>query len=234
MESATTPAPAGLSGRIIIRFVLGAVLIFLVVFIPAGRLNYWQGWLYLGLNVAALVATYIALRHKTDLVQERLKAGPGIKSWDRVYWALSAPLGLIMIIVAALDAGRFQWGPRVPAAIVAIGAILYAIGQVLFLWAKAVNRFFSAVVRIQTDRGQTVCREGPYRFVRHPGYLSGILFGPAGALVLGSFWALIPAVLAAILLIVRTALEDKTLQAELPGYSDYARQVRFRLVPGVW
>jgi protein-S-isoprenylcysteine O-methyltransferase Ste14 len=222
------------SGRMVMRFALGVVFIFLIIFIPAGRLSYWQGWLYLGLNVASLVATYVTLRRKTDLVQERLKAGPGIKSWDRVYWVLSTPLWFIMVIVGALDAGRLQWGPRVPAAVVVFGVVFYAIGQGLFLWAKAVNRFFSAVVRIQTDRGQTVCREGPYRFVRHPGYLSGILFGPAGALVLGSFWALIPAVLAAILLIVRTALEDKTLRAELAGYNDYARQVRFKLVPGVW
>jgi len=222
------------SGRMVMRFVLGVVFIFLLIFIPPGRLNYWQGWLYLGLNVGSLVATYVVLRHKTDLVQERLKAGPGIKSWDRVYWVLSTPLWFIMVIIAALDAGRFHWGPRVPTAVVVVGAVLYALCQALFLWAKAVNRFFSAVVRIQTDRGQTVCQEGPYRFVRHPGYLSGIIFGPAGPLVLGSFWALIPAVLSAILLIVRTALEDKTLQAELPGYADYARQVRFRLIPGVW
>lgn len=234
MESTSRPKTVPLTGKIIVRFVLGVALIFLVVFIPAGRLSYWQGWLYFGLNVAALVATFIALRHKPDLVQERLKAGPGIKSWDRVYFIISTPLWFLMVVVAALDAGRFGWEPRVSAVVVVLGAGLFALGQGLFLWAKAVNRFFSAVVRIQTERGQTVCREGPYRFVRHPGYLSGILFGPAGALVLGSYWALIPAVLSALLLIVRTALEDKTLQAELAGYIDYTREVRFKLVPGIW
>jgi protein-S-isoprenylcysteine O-methyltransferase Ste14 len=157
-----------------------------------------------------------------------------MKPWDKVYFVLSTPLWFVMVIVAALDAGRYGWGPNVPTAVVVAGALFYALGQSLFLWAKAVNRFFSAVVRIQTERGQTVCRDGPYRFVRHPGYLSGVLFGPAGPLVLGSFWALIPAVLAALLLVVRTALEDKTLQAELPGYRDYARDVRFKLIPGVW
>jgi protein-S-isoprenylcysteine O-methyltransferase Ste14 len=234
MESPASPTPVHLKGKMIMRFIFGVVFIFLIIFIPAGRLDYVQGWLYLGINVAALVATYIALRHKTDLVQERLKAGPGMKSWDKVYFIVSTPLWFIMVVVGALDAGRFQWGPRVQPAVVVIGAALFALGQGLFLWAKAVNRFFSAVVRIQTERGQTVVRDGPYRFVRHPGYLSGILFGPAGALVLGSFWALIPAVLSALLLVVRTGLEDKTLRAELPGYSDYARQVRFRLVPGIW
>jgi len=234
MEPSSIPATVHLSGPIILRTVLGFGLIFVLIFIPAGRLDYGQGWLYFGLNVVSLVVTYITLWHKPDLVQERLKPGPGRKPWDKVYSILSTPLWFIMVIIAALDAGRFHWSPRVPTAVVVVGAVLYALCQALFLWAKAVNRFFSAVVRIQTDRGQTVCREGPYRFVRHPGYLSGIIFGPAGPLVLGSFWALIPAVLSAILLIVRTALEDKTLQAELPGYSDYARQVRFRLVPGVW
>ena len=234
MEDSPTPVAVRLSGRIIMRLLLGVGLIFVLVFVPAGRLNYGQGWLYFGLNVAALAATYLTLRHHPDLVQERLKAGPGRKSWDKVYSSLSTPLWFIMVIVAPLDAGRYEWGPKVPTAVVLAAAALYALGQVLFIWAKAVNRFFSAVVRIQTERGQTVCREGPYRFVRHPGYLSGILFGLSGPLVLGSFWALIPAFLAAILLIVRTALEDKTLQAELPGYSDYVRQVRFKLVPGVW
>ena len=234
MEPSPTPAAVRLSGKIIIRFALGLVFTFVLVFVPAGRLDYGQGWLYFGLTVASLVATYITLRHHHDLVQERLKAGPGIKSWDRVYWVLSTPLWFIMVIIAALDAGRYGWGPKVPTSVVVAGAVFYALGQGLFLWAKAVNSFFSPVVRIQTERGQTVCREGPYRFVRHPGYLSGIIFGPAGPLVLGSFWALIPAVLAAVLLAVRTALEDKTLQAELPGYIDYTRQVRFKLIPGVW
>ncbi len=216
------------------RLLLGVGFIFVLVFVPAGRLDYVQGWLYFGLNVAALAATYIVLRHHPDLVRERLKAGPGRKSWDKLYSILSTPLWFIMVIVAPLDAGRYGWGPRVPMAVVIVAAGLYALGQALFIWAKAVNRFFSAVVRIQTERGQTVCREGPYRLIRHPGYLSGIVFGLSGPLVLGSYLALIPAALASILLLVRTALEDKTLKAELPGYADYAREVRFKIVPGIW
>lgn len=104
----------------------------------------------------------------------------------------------------------------------------------MLLWAKWANRFFSSVVRIQTDRGQTVCKDGPYRFVRHPGYVGGLLFGMATPLALGSFWALIPAAVGAMLLIVRTYLEDRTLQEELPGYLEYTKEVRHRLLPRIW
>ena len=96
------------------------------------------------------------------------------------------------------------------------------------------NRFFSTMVRIQADRGQTVATAGPYRYVRHPGYVGYSVSFFGMALALGSLWALVPAVLMACLLVVRTALEDRTLQDELAGYTDYARQVRYRLLPGIW
>ena len=112
--------------------------------------------------------------------------------------------------------------------------ILYLVGQAIFQWARRTNEYFSSVVRIQTDRGQTVCREGPYRYVRHPGYVGGFLFTLTSGLVLGSWPAFVPQLIASLLLIWRTAREDKTLQAELPGYTEYAKETRFRLLPGVW
>jgi protein-S-isoprenylcysteine O-methyltransferase Ste14 len=112
--------------------------------------------------------------------------------------------------------------------------IIYLIGQTIFLWARYTNNYFSSVVRIQTDRGHTVCKEGPYRFVRHPGYVGGFLFTITIGLMLGSWWASIPQVFAALMLVWRTAREDKTLQVELPGYAQYATETRFRLVPGIW
>ena len=111
---------------------------------------------------------------------------------------------------------------------------VYLLGQAIFIWARTTNAYFSSVVRIQTERGQTVCREGPYRFVRHPGYVGGILFGLAGPMLLGSMWAVIPQAVAAMLIIWRTHMEDRTLQAELPGYAEYTREVKYRLLPGVW
>jgi protein-S-isoprenylcysteine O-methyltransferase Ste14 len=139
-----------------------------------------------------------------------------------------------MMVLSILDAGRFHWQPQLPLSIILLGIFLFILGQFFFLWAKRTNMFFSSVVRIQTDRGQTVCKEGLYRFVRHPGYVGGILFGLASPLVLGSFWGLIPAILAAFCLIIRTLLEDKLLRKELPGYTEYTKEVRYRLIPGIW
>lgn len=223
-----------LSFQMALRTAAGLFAVFLFLFIPAGRLDYWQGWLYLGLSLAILLVTRWVLRGSPELIEERLKPGAGMKTWDKLYFALSTPLYLVMLVVAGLDAGRFGWSPPLPAWVYLTGVAVYLAGQGLFLWAKRVNRFFATVVRIQAERGQTVCRDGPYRQVRHPGYVGGILFGVSSPLILGSLWALIPAVLAAALLVIRTLLEDRTLQAELAGYREYTQQVKYRLVPGVW
>ncbi len=215
-----------LVGTLASPLVMGAV-----VFLPAGRLDYWQGWVYVGFSLLVLAANFILLRDRPDLMQERLAPGQGTKGWDKAYYAVSTPLFLVSLVLAALDAGRFSWGPGVPVAVYCAAVVVYAVGQAIHLWAKATNRWFATVVRIQHDRGQLVCREGPYRFVRHPGYVGGLLFSLATPLILGSWIALLPQVLAVAALVVRTGLEDRTLRAELPGYQDYARSVRHRLGP---
>lgn len=214
-------------------------LAFPVIVLPgllllAGRFDYWQAWVFLGVNLTLLAVNYLLLRDKPDLMQERLKAGEGIKWWDRVYFAITTPLYFAALILAALDGGRFGWSPRLGAAVYVLSYLVYLSGQGIFLWAKATNRFFATVVRIQTDRGQTVCDQGPYRIFRHPGYVGGILFELATPLLLGSLWGLIPQGIAVALLIVRTGLEDRTLRRELPGYEEYTKRVRYRLVPGLW
>jgi protein-S-isoprenylcysteine O-methyltransferase Ste14 len=110
----------------------------------------------------------------------------------------------------------------------------YIIGDTIFFWARSTNNYFSRMVRIQADRGLTVCKEGPYRYVHHPGFMGGLLFALTSGLVLGSWWASIPQVIAALMLIWRTALEDKTLMAEFFGYAEYSKETRYRLLPGVW
>jgi protein-S-isoprenylcysteine O-methyltransferase Ste14 len=216
------------------KSVLMLVVFIVLTFLLAGRLDYWQGWVFNGLNVLSILVTFFVLRDRIDLIKERLKPGEGMKKWDKVYYLASTPLFLVMFCFSILDAGRFSQPPRVPIAVAVSASAVYAIGQAILIWAKRANRFFSSVVRIQKDRGQTVCREGPYRFIRHPGYFGGLLYSLAIPLMLGSFWGLIPAVLAMIPVIIRTRMEDKTLHQELAGYSDYARKVRFRLVPGLW
>jgi protein-S-isoprenylcysteine O-methyltransferase Ste14 len=220
--------------KIWIRGILGIAVMAGLIFLSSGHLNYWEGWVYFGFNLVVFVVTARVLRNETGLVAERLNPGKGMKIWDKGYFLLSTPLYFAAVILAGIDAGRRHWTHGPPASLYVLAVVVYVGGQALFLWAKKVNSFFSSVVRIQTERGQTVCREGPYRFCRHPGYLGGILFGLATPLVLGSYWALIPQGLATCFLIARTGLEDRMLKKELLWYAEYARAVRFRLVPGVW
>jgi protein-S-isoprenylcysteine O-methyltransferase Ste14 len=184
------------------------------------------------LNIIFILLSYFLLSH--ELIEERLKPKEGMKKWDKIYFIISTPISFAMLIISILDGGRFDWEPRIPVAAIIIGIAVYTIGQIIFLWAKMANKFFSTVVRIQKDRDQTVCKDGPYRFVRHPGYLGGLLYITATPLVLGSFWGLIPAVVAVVSLFIRTHLEDKTLHEELEGYIDYANETRYRLLPGIW
>ena len=221
-----------LEGKLIFKSVFSLVLIIAITFIGAGRIDYWQGWVYNGLNIIFLLLSYFLL--PLDLIEERLKPKEGIKKWDKIYYIVSTPVYFAILIISILDGGRFGWEPRIPIFVLIIGIVVYIIGQAMILWAKKVNKFFSSVVRIQKDRGQTVCKEGPYRLVRHPGYLGGLLYIIVTPFVLGSFWGLIPVVIAVILLFIRTYLEDKTLQRELEGYTDYTNKTRYRLLPGIW
>jgi protein-S-isoprenylcysteine O-methyltransferase Ste14 len=220
--------------RRMLRAFFMLLLMMAVMFILAGRLTYWQAWVYGGTSVVFLLIASIMFVDKTDLIKERIKPGPGTKWWDKIFFTLYIPLFIILFTIAALDAGRFGWTPRLPVSAYIIGYMVYVFSNSLVFWAMWTNRFFSSRVRIQTDRGHEVVQEGPYRFVRHPGYVGGIPLAVSISLVLGSLWALIPATVIIMLLIIRTHLEDNTLQRELPGYADYVKRVRYRLLPGIW
>ena len=170
-----------------------------------------------------------------DLIAERGQAldKEDTEPWDKVLMPLGIIVAIVMLIIAGLDK-RFEWSPNLPLLLNITAFVITALGYSLGTWATSVNRFFSAVVRIQRDRGHTVVSSGPYRLIRHPGYAGTVVTSLATPLLLGSLWALIPAALAVCLLIIRTALEDRTLQEELEGYHDYAARVRYRLLPGVW
>ena len=214
-----------------IKLVLKSISIFIVfiiiTFISAGRLDYWQGWVFNGLNILFILLTFIVLIDRKDLIKERLKPGEGMKQWDRIYYVVSTPMFFVMFIVSILDASRFYWKPVIPLIFIFLGIILYSIGQIIVLWAKKTNKFFSSVVRIQTDRKQTVCSNGPYRFVRHPGYVGGLMFTIATPFMLGSFWGFLPAIFIVIVVFWRTYMEDKTFKTELPGYGDYTQKVKY-------
>ena len=182
--------------------------------------------------VISFTAYFLA---EPELVKERSYIQPGIKSWDPVLASVSFLFFYpINMAVAGLDAGRYGWSPSIPWVIQIAALIVFAAGNGFALWAVLSNRYFSTFIRLQDDRGQEVVDAGPYRYIRHPGYVgfSGWLLSTP--LLLSSNWAFIPAVLSVIGLVIRTALEDRMLQSELSGYTEYASRIQYRLIPGIW
>ena len=219
------------------RLVLAYLLIPAILLICGGDLGWWQAWLYAILIVVAGIGGRMWSEHRhPGLLAERQNVENirDAKAWDKVLAPLMAvSVGYPMVFVAGLD-HRYGWSSEFPLWLNVIGFILISFGYAFASWALAENRFFSSVVRIQTDRGHQVCDSGPYRFVRHPGYAGNMLALFGIVLALSSVWTLIPAAVASIIAAIRTALEDRTLQEELPGYRDYARHVRYRLIPWIY
>jgi protein-S-isoprenylcysteine O-methyltransferase Ste14 len=203
------------------------------LFWSAGRIDWWPAWGAIAVMLAYMTVMGIILRFSPDLLAERLSPPKEAKTWDTIILVIVRLTTLGRYITAGLDQ-RYGWTGGFPLAVQITALIVCALGYSLFVWASASNAFFSQVVRIQSERGHTVATGGPYHYVRHPAYVGGILYELAVSVLLASWWALIASGLSAILLILRTALEDRTLQAELTGYADYARQVRYRLLPGIW
>ena len=220
-----------------LRFAAFTLLLPMVLFIAVGRLNWVWAWVYVGIVVSfTLVSRIAVMRTNPDLIAERAQSleREDVRGWDRLILFFLLLIGpLAMMIVAGLDE-RFGWSPQILLAPRLVALAVMVLGYTLSTWAMAVNRYYSAVVRIQKDRGQTVVTDGPYRFVRHPSYATGIVASLMIPILLGSLWALIPTILVALGTIIRTALEDKTLLEELDGYKEYAAQTRYRLLPGVW
>jgi protein-S-isoprenylcysteine O-methyltransferase Ste14 len=220
-----------------IRLILIYLLHPLILWICGRDIGWWQAWVLSLLVIAAGIGGRIwAERRHPGLLAERnnFNKAEDVKRWDKLLAPLMAlSVSFPLFIVAGLD-HRFKWSPVFPIWLNVLGLILIAIGYALAVWAMAENRFFSGVVRIQKDRGPVVCDSGPYRIVRPPGYAGNILPLPGIVLALGSLWTIIPAVAALVIAVIRTSLEDRTLQAELRGYRDYARRVRYRLIPGIF
>ncbi len=209
-------------------FLSGALL-----FVGAGRLDWTEAWIYLVLGI--LMATgmsILVIRKNPEVINERGRKSEKTKGWDKVFGAVTVPLILGFLVVAGLDF-RFGWSV-VPWWAKALAFIALVPGSFFPYWAMLNNPFLAQTVRIELERGHRVATEGPYRYVRHPMYTGVILSWLAGPIFLGSWWALLLNGLAVVALIVRTVLEDRTLKAELAGYADYARQVPYRLVPGLW
>ncbi len=221
----------------VVQSAASLIICAILLFALAGRVDWlwgWAWWLMLTAFMAAHVVILVPIN--PDLLAEREKglADPRIKPWDR--WLASVAggiLAMIVMVIAALNQ-RFRWAKPLPTVIQYGGVILAVAGYALFLWAMASNAYFAEGVRIQSDRGHSVAQGGPYRWVRHPGYLGSILSLLGAPLVLGALGAMVPSAIGAALFVLRTHLEDQTLQKELEGYAAYALRVPYRLVPGLW
>jgi protein-S-isoprenylcysteine O-methyltransferase Ste14 len=217
----------------LVRGVVNLAILAGLLFGLAGRFDWPAAWLIILLFTWQVFSGWLLFRHDPELFKERLTTASNVPHWDLLIARGNRILEPIFIATAALDAGRFRWS-AMPIVIQVIGtaAVVAAVGVVW--WCAAANHFLSTRSRIQSERGHTVVHHGPYRFVRHPMYASRIVLIMGAALTLGSWIALVPAVLIALLLVLRTSLEDRMLTRELPGYRKYATHVPARLVPGLW
>lgn len=201
-----------------------------IVFLAAGRIDLPFVWAILALLGVTVVAGGFLV--DPSLMKERLQPGAGaLRDYHR---ALSIPVLLAHWILTGLDLGRYHWSDTVPVAAQYVGLAGYALGLAITFWAMVANRFYSSVVRIQTDRGHEPITVGPYRYIRHPGYAAALVCGLAAGLALGSWIGAAPLAVLGLLFVRRTVNEDRLLQRELPGYAEYASRVRYRLLPGVW
>ena len=218
-----------------VREVSGTILIGVILFWGGGTFDWPFAWVLGGIVFATFVAQAgLLIPRSPGLLAERAKRmQQGTKRFDRIILPIYGITTLAAFLVAALDY-RWAWGPRLSLASQAVGLLLAALGSGYTTWAMVANSFFAFSVRIQQDRGHKVATSGPYKRVRHPGYVGAILYAIGSAAALGSYWAMVPALASVVLLVIRTVLEDRTLQADLPGYPDYAARTRFRLLPGIW
>ena len=218
----------------IVRGAVTILVFFAILFLPAGKFDWWEGWTFFLVFLIATSVLVLWMRRKDpELLSERSQPGENVERWDRVLMSIYTVLLIIMLIIAGIDSGRLDLSSP-PLFLRIAGWCGLAISLLMVAWTMSSNTFLSKMVRIQDDRGHVVVTQGPYRYIRHPMYVGVILAMISTPLVLGSFWALIPAGMIVILFIVRTYLEDNALKEKLSGYSDYSAQVRFRLIPGIW
>jgi protein-S-isoprenylcysteine O-methyltransferase Ste14 len=225
-----------ISPRVVVQVLFFIVVIPFLPLLISWRWDWWEAWVYAlsGILGFAISRGLVARRHP-DLIAERARfmQHEEAKPWDKALAPLLGLGGGLVLLVAGLDA-LFDWSPPFSLPVKILALVIIVAGYVLGSYALVENRFFSGMVRIQTDRGHQVVSSGPYRWIRHPGYAGALLTYLATPLFLDSGWSFLPTVFITILLVIRTTLEDRTLQKELPGYAEYARRVQYRLLPGIW
>ncbi|MCP8304969.1 MAG: isoprenylcysteine carboxylmethyltransferase family protein [archaeon] len=221
--------------KIILRIPLFIILQAAILFVSAGRIDILRAWIFVGIIALQYSLGFLLMyKYNPELINQRARGiRQDTKSWDKVLMPVGIIMSYVVLVVIGLDVGRFQWS-SLSIDFMIVGLILFVIAATLGTWAGITNPHFEPTVRIQKDRGHKVITTGPYKIVRHPGYVAAILFPISFSLIIGSLYGLIPAGIVMLLLIIRTSLEDKTLLNELDGYSKYAQRVKYRLVPGIW
>lgn len=225
-----------LTPRIILQLLVVLVLLPLLPLLITGRWRWWEAWLYAAIFFFGFIFSRgLAARKHPDLLQERAQSGQhtDTKSWDQLLSRLMG-FGAGMVPLAVGLEHRFSGAASYSAAVEAAGLVLILAGYALGTWAMVANRYFSGTVRIQHDRGHRVVTHGPYSYVRHPGYAGALLSYAGTPLLLDGRWAFLAVGVLAVVLVLRTTLEDRALQEELEGYRDYAQHVPSRLIPGIW
>ncbi len=235
---ASDKQPAGLNRAGIRGVAVQSLLIiigFAILFASAGTLAWINAWIYVALiSVYQVISTVVLARVNPQLLNERgtvIKAGT--KTFDKVWVAIVPIFTFGNLVIMGFDAVRFHWS-AMPFWLTYVGIFMFVFIAPIATWAMAVNKFFEWTVRIQNDRQQYVCTSGPYGIIRHPGYIGLIMSLLAYPFILGSWWGFLPNGILTVIIIIRTALEDGTLQKELPGYRDYAQKVKYRLIPLIW
>jgi protein-S-isoprenylcysteine O-methyltransferase Ste14 len=217
-------------GQVVVQTVASSIVLFAI----ANDLRWTMAWMYLGIGILITSFNFFVLiRINPEVVAERARQSKGLRRWDKFLLTLYGLMALALPVVAGLDR-RFGWSASLSPAVHGVSAVLLLLSNGFVTWAMAVNAHFSKTVHVQEERGHTVTTSGPYRFVRHPGYSGWLVSWLVTPLVLGTWSVYAPVCGAIAILVIRTLLEDKTLQEELPGYVEYTQQTCYRLVPGIW
>jgi protein-S-isoprenylcysteine O-methyltransferase Ste14 len=217
--------------RRLMQVSITVIITLIILLVSAGIIKWIYAWIYALASVLVIITN--AFLFPAELISERGRKKENVEKWDKIITGIIIIPWFTIYIIAGLDI-RFGWSPELALWIHIAALITFISGNALVSWAMIANNYFSTSVRIQYDRGHTVSSGGPYRYIRHPGYIGMIIYLLSTPIILGSFWALIPAIMTVILFIIRTSFEDNTLKNKLEGYKEYAEKVKYRLISGIW
>jgi protein-S-isoprenylcysteine O-methyltransferase Ste14 len=225
-----------LTPRVVLMLLVFIIILPLTPLLITWQWDWWEAWVYAAISIFGfIISRYLASRSHPDLLVERghFLHNPNPEPWDKTLSPMLAFGSGIIPLAAGFD---MRFGPSAHFSLLIKGAAIFVllVGYALGSYALIANRFFSGMVRIQTERGHHVVDRGPYRWVRHPGYAGALISYLAAPFLLDSWWTLVPVLVTLSVIVIRTAYEDRALQKKLEGYQAYAQKVPYRLFPGVW